>query len=57
MTSLSKKVIEWWYSLTKDKQQLLIQKYYPNTDFIHISSISSKLEEIYYKEKDESISN
>lgn len=50
MTSLSNKVIKWWYSLTKEMQNELIRKYYPNQDYVHISSISSKLENMYYAE-------
>ena len=57
MTSLSAKVIKWWYSLTKEKQKELISKYYPKQDFVHISSISSKLEDMYHKENNESVSS
>jgi hypothetical protein len=51
MTSLSRKVIEWWYSLTKDKQIELINKYYPKQDYVIISSISSRLEDMFYNEQ------
>ena len=57
MTSLSTKVIKWWYSLTKEKQKELISKYYPKQDFVHISSISWKLEDMYHKENNESVSS
>ena len=53
MTSLSTKVIKWWYSLTKDKQIELINKYYPKQDYVIISSISSKLEDMFYNEQNE----
>ena len=59
MTSLSTKVIKWWYSLTKDKQIELINKYYPKQDYVIISSISSRLEEMFYSEQtdDKRVSN
>lgn len=48
------KSLEWWYKLTEDERELLIEKHFPTTVQVGghylISTSSSKIEEIYCKE-------